>query len=96
MDGNTDRVNAAEETTPRTGAASRCARSEHRDLTAAGVDSEREPPTAGDLDRALGSQPAPVPAPPALNGDPGSGVSDPSARRSNAAIVFDPGVLSSR
>jgi hypothetical protein len=42
------------------------------------------------------ARPAPVPAPPAVNGDPGSGVSVPSAFRSNAAIVFVPAVLSSR
>src|ERR1700722_9304996 len=42
------------------------------------------------------ARPAPVPAPPARNGEPGSEVSDPSACRSNAAIVFAPVVLSSR
>ena len=42
------------------------------------------------------ARPAPVPAPPALKGEPGNGVSDPLACRSNAAIVFAPAVLSSR
>ena len=40
------------------------------------------------------ARPEPVPAPPAANGDPASGVSVPSACRSNAPIVFVPFVLS--
>ena len=40
------------------------------------------------------ASPAPAPAPPAGNGDPRSGVSVPSACRSNAPIVFVPAVLS--
>src|SRR6266581_2477563 len=40
------------------------------------------------------ASPAPVPAPPAANGDPAWGVSVPSACRSNAPIVFAPAVLS--
>src|ERR1700678_373868 len=40
------------------------------------------------------AKPLPFPAPPALNGDPASGVSDPSAWRLNAPIVFVPAVLS--
>src|SRR5438045_1132803 len=40
------------------------------------------------------ARPLPVPAPPAANGDPGTGESEPSALRSNAAIVFVPAVLS--
>src|SRR5450755_4565936 len=36
----------------------------------------------------------PVPTPPVWNGDPGSGVSVPSAWRSNAAIVLVTAVLS--
>ena len=42
------------------------------------------------------ASPAPVPAPPAVNGEPASGVSDPSKWRSNPLIVFVPAVLSSR
>ena len=42
------------------------------------------------------ARPAPVPAPPAVKGEPGKGVSVPLACRSNAAIVFAPAVLSSR
>ena len=38
--------------------------------------------------------PVPVPAPPTENGDPASGVSVPSACRSNPATVFVPAVLS--
>src|SRR4029077_5258477 len=38
--------------------------------------------------------PIPVPAPPTANGDPATGVSVPSACRSNAATVFVPAVLS--
>ena len=38
--------------------------------------------------------PCPVPAPPAANGEPGIGVSVPSAWRSKPAIVFVPAVLS--
>ena len=40
-------------------------------------------------------RPDPVPAPPAANGDPATGVNEPSAWRSNAPIVLVPGVLSS-
>src|SRR5580704_14805417 len=40
------------------------------------------------------ASPDPVPAPPATNGDPGTGVSEPSACRSNAPIVLVPAVLS--
>src|ERR1700683_3213160 len=40
------------------------------------------------------ASPAPVPAPPATNGDPVSGVSEPSACRLNAPIVLVPCVLS--
>src|SRR6266702_1512484 len=40
------------------------------------------------------ASPAPVPAPPAANGDPAPGVSVPSACRSNAPIVLVPAVLS--
>ena len=36
---------------------------------------------------------APVPAPPASNGEPAIGVSDPSARRSKPAIEFRPAVF---
>jgi hypothetical protein len=36
---------------------------------------------------------APVPAPPASNGEPGIGVSEPSAWRSKPSIVFWPVVL---
>ncbi len=39
-------------------------------------------------------RPAPLPAPPAVKGEPGIGVSEPSAWRSNAAIVFEVAVLS--
>ena len=40
--------------------------------------------------------PAPRPAPPAWNGEPGTAVSEPSAWRTNPAIVFAPAVLPSR
>src|ERR1700761_7588875 len=40
------------------------------------------------------ARPLPFPAPPALNGDPASGVSDPSAWRLHAPIVFVPTVSS--
>ena len=40
------------------------------------------------------ASPVPVPAPPAVNGDPASAVSVPSACRSNAPIVLVPFVLS--
>src|ERR1700733_12942716 len=40
------------------------------------------------------ARPVPFPAPPALNGDPASGVSDPSAWRLNAPTVFVPTVSS--
>jgi hypothetical protein len=40
------------------------------------------------------ASPAPVPAPPAVNGEPASAVKVPSARRSNAPIVLVPAVLS--
>ena len=40
------------------------------------------------------ASPAPVPAPPTANGDPGSAVSVPFACRSNAPMVFVPAVLS--
>ena len=68
---------------------------QHRDLVAARVDGDQEPAVRRDLQRALDASPAPVPAPPAVNGDPASGVSVPSACRSNAPIVLGPSVLSS-
>src|SRR5215471_11652551 len=40
------------------------------------------------------ASPAPVPAPPAVNGDPASAVRLPSVCRSNAPIVLAPAVLS--
>ena len=67
---------------------------QHRDLVAARVNGEQEPAARVTWIAPCEASPAPVPAPPVANGEPGSGVSEPSACRSNAPIVLVPAVLS--
>src|SRR6185437_549694 len=64
-------------------------------LLPASAASRNRPPSAN-WTAPCEARPAPVPAPPALNGDPGIGVRVPSACRLNPAIVFAPAVPSSR
>jgi hypothetical protein len=54
----------------------------------------RNRPSAENCSAPCEASPEPVPAPPAANGDPASGVSVPSAWRSNAPIVLTGLVLS--
>jgi hypothetical protein len=67
---------------------------QHRDLVAAGVDCQQVAAVATPLSEPCEAIPLPVPTPPATNGEPGIGVSIPSAWRSKAPIVFTPPVLS--
>jgi hypothetical protein len=67
---------------------------QHRDLVAAGVDGDQEPAVGRELQGALVGQPLAGPGASGRERGPGTGVSEPSACRLNAPIVFVPLVLS--